>query len=84
MDFEEVAVANGDVGRFRSGGDFPTREPRSRLGRCHARAHDTQEAAAAHFDVEFSAQPLRPLRLTFSDYRRGAEDAEATQRTRVS
>ena len=59
VDFEEVAVADGDVGRFRSGGDFPTREPRSRLGRCHARAHDTQEAAAAHFDVEFSAQPLR-------------------------
>ena len=59
VDFEEVAVANGGVGRFRSGGDFPTREPRSRLGRCHARAHDTQEAAAAHFDVEFSAQPLR-------------------------
>jgi len=55
VDFEEVAVADGDVGRFRSGGDFPTREPRSRLGRCHARAHDTQEAAAAHFDVEFSA-----------------------------
>ena len=47
VDFEEVAVANGDVGRFRSGGDFPTREPRSRLGRCHARAHDTREAAAA-------------------------------------
>ena len=32
VDFEEVAVANGDVGRFRSGGDFPTREPRSRFG----------------------------------------------------
>ena len=48
VDFEEVAVADGDVGRFRSGGDFPTREPRSRLGKCHARAHDTQEAAAAH------------------------------------
>ena len=48
VDFEEVAVADGDVGRFRSGGDFPTREPRSRLGRCHARAHDTDETAAAH------------------------------------
>ena len=76
VDFEEVAVADGDVGRFRSGGDFPTREPRSRLGRCHARAHDTQEAAAAHslrnlcvlcvsavIRISFTAETQRTQRL---------------------
>ena len=64
VDFEEVAVADGDVGRIRSGGDFPTREPRSRLGRCHARAHDTQETAAAHFKVSYLD------RLSTTRYRR--------------
>jgi hypothetical protein len=74
VDFEEVAVADGDVGRFRSGGDFPTREPRSRLGRCHARAHDTQEAAAAHRTERGSAG------LVFSN---GIRESSLTRRYRA-
>ena len=43
-----VAGANGTVGRFRSGGDFPTRGGRGlNMGRCHSKSLALRDAAPA-------------------------------------